>query len=635
MSTASLRRVVVGTAGHVDHGKTRLVEALTGVDCDRWEEEKRRGITIDLGFAHFVEGDLQVGFVDVPGHQKFLHNALAGLGGIRLVLLVVAADEGIQPQTREHLAVCELLGIPKALVALTKSDRVGEEVLTKRRQEVRALLAGTPFAGASLVPVSTVSGDGLEELRRELVELGGRHAHEPDPRPARLPVDRAFKLKGHGAIVTGTLAAGSVVRDQRLAALPGDGEVRVRNLQVHGEDRETAEAGERVAVQLSGADSGALARGNQLVAAGAYGESRRWLTRFELLDVAPKPLAGAVGVKVFLLSSEVNGRIRSLDGRLAPGSTGIAEIRLAEPVAAVRGDRFVVRRPSPPLTIGGGMLLDPEWRSPGGPARSKAVDALSGDTADAVGGWLELAGERGLDRTTLSRRLGIAAAGAEALLTAAVEGQQAVKISAPSGDGDRWFAPRALQRIEERARDVLEGYFAAHRMKEAMPRAEAVAAILPGRLAEQATAHLEWLAARKALVVDGDRVLAPGRGPRLSDTESKLATAILGAFESAGLTPPSPGEIRTALGAKAQILEGVTSHLLEKGRLTRLPGGLLVATSAIEKLRTALLEGPDEFGVGDFKSRFGLTRKWAIPLLEHLDGVGATRRVGDRRQVVR
>ena len=260
-----LRRAIVGTAGHIDHGKTSLVLALTGIDCDRWVEEKTRGITIDLGFAHLKEGDLQIGFIDVPGHERFLHNALAGLGGIRVMLLVVAADEGVKPQTREHLAVCSLLGIPAGLVALTKTDLVSPDLLELAQLEVEELLAGTPFAGAPVLPVSSTTGEGIPELKAALVELADRYASPADPdRPARLPIDRAFHLRGLGVVVTGTLASGQVRPGDTLEVLPRGQRARVRSVQVHGQSREAAEAGERTSLQLTGVALEELGRGMQL-----------------------------------------------------------------------------------------------------------------------------------------------------------------------------------------------------------------------------------------------------------------------------------------------------------------------------------------------------------------------------------
>jgi len=347
-----MRRAVVGPAGHIDHGKTSLVLALTGIDCDRWAEEKARGITIDLGFAHLTEGDLQLGFVDVPGHERFLHNALAGLGGIRIMLLVVAADEGVKPQTREHLAVCSLLGIPAGLVALTKVDLVSSDLLELAQLEVEELLAPTPFAGAAVLPVSSTTGEGIPELKAALLDLAARHALPPEPdRPARLPVDRAFHLKGLGVIATGTLAGGAVRPGDTLEVLPGKGDrerVRVRSIQVHGQGREQAEAGERTSLQLTGIALEDLARGMQIGTPEAFEATTSLLARFTLLPDAPAPVRGFLPVRLHLYASEVLGRMRPLGAEgIAPGETGPVEIRLEAPVSALRGDRFIVRPPSP------------------------------------------------------------------------------------------------------------------------------------------------------------------------------------------------------------------------------------------------------------------------------------------------
>ena len=316
-----MRRAIVGTAGHIDHGKTRLIEALTGIDCDRLAEEKARGITIDLGFAWLVEGDLQLGFVDVPGHERFLHNALAGLGGIRLMLLVVAADEGVKPQTREHVAICALLGIPAAVVALTKTDLVSGDLLELAQLEVEELLQATPFAGAPIVPVSAVTGAGMSRLRELLVERAAAVAVPADAaRPARLPIDRAFHLKGLGVVVTGTLAAGRVAAGDELAVIPGDRIARVRSVQVHGAPREAALAGERTSLQLAGVELGELQRGQQLAPAGALATTHRLLARCTWLPEAGKPLAGWAAVRVHLLAAETLGKARALlPPELVPG----------------------------------------------------------------------------------------------------------------------------------------------------------------------------------------------------------------------------------------------------------------------------------------------------------------------------
>ena len=631
-------RVIVGTAGHVDHGKTRLVEALTGIDCDRWQEEKDRGITIDLGFAHRQEGDLQLGFIDVPGHERFVRNALAGLGGIRVVLLVIAADEGVQPQTREHLAICSLLEIPTAVVALTKADLVTPDLLELARLEAEELLASTRFAGAPVLAVSSASGEGVEELAAILAAAarGVGTTAEVDL-PLRLPIDRAFHLKGQGVIATGTLVTGAVRPGDVVALLPAPGSARVRSVQVHGEAREQADAGERTAVQLAGIELGDLHRGMELSSPGAFAPATALLARYEHLAAAPAPLTGWAPVRFHLLAAEVAGRLRPLDPpELQPGQSGVVELRLGAPVVAVRGDRFIVRRPSPPATLGGGRVLDPAWKRRRGGAFGEALSSLEGDLAAAVLLWVREAGEGGAEAEELARRAGRPAAEVASLLAGLVAEGRLLEAPAGPGHRRRWLDPEAYRRVRERARRTLRGYFRRDRLASGMPKAEAVARILPGRAGELAEVYLAWLEAENILVGAGNQVAPPGRTAELSGDESSLARAILARFEGSGLAPPSPQDLRHELAAKPQILEGVLRYLVDRGRLVRLPNGLLVAAAALARLRTDLLAGDwERFNVGEFKERFGLTRKWAIPLLEHLDSTGATRRIGDERQVVR
>ncbi|MEO6196129.1 MAG: selenocysteine-specific translation elongation factor [Thermoanaerobaculia bacterium] len=633
-----MQRVIVGTAGHIDHGKTSLVLALTGIDCDRWAEEKARGITIDIGFAHLTEGDLQLGFVDVPGHERFLHNALAGLGGIRIMLLVVAADEGVKPQTREHLAVCSLLGIPAALVALTKVDLVSSDLLELAQLEVEELLAPTPFAGAAVLPVSSTTGQGIQELKAALLDLAAKNAmpEEPD-RPARLPVDRAFHLKGLGVVVTGTLGSGAIRPGDTLEILPKKERVRVRSIQVHGQPREQADAGERTSLQLTGIALEDLARGMQLGAPEAFEATTSLLARFTLLPDAPAPVRGFIPVRLHLYASEVLGRMRPLNPEgLAPGETGPVEIRLQAPVSALRGDRFILRRPSPPATLGGGEILDPRWRRHRGTILQQALTALQKDLHAALPFWVQETGERGVEAAELARRLGVPPAQVAKRLAALARDQKLIEVPEEHGRARRWIAPAAVQRVTERARRVLKEHFQKDRLAESISKAEAVRRILRGRGAELADVYLGWLSAQKVLTVQGDQVTLPGRSAQLTTEESKLSVAVLERYDKAGLAAPSPGEVALALGAKPQILEGVIRHLVTRGQMVKLPSGLLLAASALNGLRSELLATSwDRFSITDFKDRFGLTRKWAIPLLEHLDSTGATRRMGDDRMIVR
>ena len=637
MKPTSVKRCVVGTAGHVDHGKTRLVHALTGVDCDRWEEEKRRGITIDLGFASMIEDGWQIGFVDVPGHERFVRNALAGLGGIQMMALVVAADEGVMPQTLEHLAICSLLRIPAGVAVLSKTDLVAPDLLELAQLELEETLADTPFAEAPILPVSAETGAGLDELRAALVRLAGeatpldRHSGLP----ARLPVDRAFQLKGLGVLVTGTLARGTIATGDELDVLPSLARARVRGIEVHGESRERAEAGERTSLQLVGVRLDDVARGHELTAPGVYRASSSLLIRCRLLPSAPEPIEGSCSVRLHVLAAQRVGQLRPLSPEiLEPGGEAIAEVRLEEPLVAIRGDRFVIRRPSPQTTLGGGKVLDPAWRHRRGKALGTAVAALTAGTSEAAVQWAADGREAGLATSELALRLGVASSDAAKVLTDAV--QEALLLEAAPG---RFVTAATVRNASRRARRLVEAHFAADRLSRGMPKAELVRRLLGAHATDLAPAYLNWASqggSNDAVAVEGELVTLPGRTGALTEVESKLARAIVDGFENQGLTPGSPEELCRNLGAKPQVYDGVMRYLVERGRLARLPNGLILAASALEQFQGDLLATSwDTFTVAEFKDRFGLTRKWAIPLLEHLDRQRLTRREGDRRRVLR
>jgi selenocysteine-specific elongation factor len=455
--------------------------------------------------------------------------------------------------------------------------------------------------------------------------------------PARLPVDRAFHLKGLGVVVTGTLASGVVRPGETLEVLPRGARARVRSVQVHGQPRDRAEAGERTSLQLTGVALEELARGMQLGAPEAFAATTSLLAGFTLLPDAPAPIRGFVPARLHLYASEVLGRLRPLaEGGLAPGETGPVEIRLEAPVSAVKGDRYIIRRPSPAATLGGGEILDPRWRRHRGTILGQALAALQGDDRSVLAFWVQEAGERGMEAAELARRLGVPPARAAARLAELAAGQRLIEVPEGPGRARRWIAPAAVQRVTERGRRILKEHFQKDRLAESMPKAEAVRRILRGRAAELADVYLGWLEAQKVLAVQGDQVTLPGRSAQLTGEESKLSAAVVERFERAGLAPPSPGEVAQELGAKPQILEGVIRHLIARGQLAKLPNGLILASSALTGLRRDLFATSwERFSVSDFKDRFGLTRKWAIPLLEHLDSTGATRRMGDDRMVVR
>jgi selenocysteine-specific elongation factor len=623
--TKIARRFIVGTAGHIDHGKTALVHALTGIDADRLPEEKARGITIDLGFAHLSRGDARIGFVDVPGHERFVRNMLAGAGGIDAVLLVVAADEGVKPQTREHFAITRLLGIPRGIVALTKSDRVPEDLASVAELEVREFLAGSFLESAPIVHVSAKTGAGIDRLADALFAMMGGGAGEREKRALRLPVDRAFSIAGFGPVVTGSLIDGSIAPEQKVEILPEGTPARVRRVEVHDEEVSSARAGERTSVNLAGVDQAALRRGQMIVAPGSIRATDRVLVKLTLLPDAPGLETGAE-VSFHHFASERIARLRLWDDVL-PGSTVPALATLDEPIAARTADRFIVRRLSPAATIGGGEILDahPPRKIDDEDRRvfleGNIADRLVRRVARNVGG----ARREDLAREESIREQDVRPALSAAISTGAVRELDGGKLYLSSV---RWdilaFRSAAAITDEIKHRPGAVGASRAAVLEKAF-------AAFPPREGEIV---LRSIIDAGKLVAEGETLRLPGGGA-LAGGDQKLAGRIAAMFEEGGLEPPSPGDVAVKLEAKPKIVEGLIAYLVKEKRLARMPGGFIIARSAadrvIESLRTS---GRTSISVPEFKEMFGLTRRIAIPLLEYLDETKVTRRAGDTRTIL-
>jgi selenocysteine-specific elongation factor len=643
--------LVVGTAGHIDHGKSTLVHALTGTDPDRLKEEKARGITIDLGFAHWRRGNVTVAFVDVPGHERFVKNMLAGAGGIDAVLLVVAADEGVMPQTREHFEICRLLGIGSGVVAITKSDLVDDETLDLVKLDVADLVRGSLLERASVVTVSARTGAGLIDLESALVALVGDARPHLDDGAVRLPVDRVFSMRGFGTVVTGTLVSGRVPREADLEVQPGGGRVKVRGVQVHGEMRAEAGAGERVALNLASIDVGGLQRGQVLVTPGTLAS---WTVLDVVVEIIPGAHALSQGARVRFHqgTTEVLARVSiagpaATPGRtpaIPPGERGYARLRLESPAALTRGDRFVVRSYSPATTIGGGWILDPMPGRRG--VRSLAtVDRLErlarpfleADTGEreleALAVFVEDAGPAGLSPDTLTTRCGVSRLATERHAAALIAAGRAEGVGNGVLVGPEWRA-----QLTKRVVEALEAHHRAHPLSEGLPREELRERVLAGVHPLLAESLLE------TLVLSGrstgrDRVALAGRGPSLSQEEAAAAAAIERVCVDGGLAPADPAEIAKSLGLTPTLVTRVSGFLVRQQVLVRL-GGLLFHRDALARLRRDVAALKDAEGAGatvdvaTFKKRFGLTRKYAIPLLEYLDRERVTRRTGDTRLVL-
>jgi selenocysteine-specific elongation factor len=613
-----MKNIIVGTAGHIDHGKTALVKALTGIDADRLEEEKRRGITIDLGFAHLqLTSELRLGFVDVPGHERFVKNMLAGVGGIDLVLFVVAADESIKPQTREHFDICRLLEVPRGVIALTKSDLADAEILGLVRLELEELVAGSFLAGAPIVPVSSVTGAGLDELRSELARVAAE-APEKNPRGYfRLPIDRVFSVKGFGTVVTGTLVSGTVEKEQEVELFPAARRLRVRGVQVHGSAAERAVAGQRTALNLASIEPAELARGNMLAAPGRFRAVLQIDCRLNLLASA-KPLKHRAPVHFHSGTAEIEAEVRLLDGRplLEPGGAAYVRIVLRDPALLLPGDRFIIRKFSPVVTIGGGIVLDNgRFRYRGDTSR---LDLLSSPDPAARVALLVRESQFGLSLDELIARTGLA--------EPQIAGPSAIAIQ-------KWLIDKShFQSQRDRLVRRVRAFHSEHPLLPGIAKQDLRSRELPGVPPFVLDA---LLANAKELVVEGETVRTRGHKLVLKEDEAQARTAIEHAFEQAGLAVPAVDEVLSQSGVAPLRARDLLQILLREKRLVKIGESLVFHQTAIAKLRELLAtHRTQRFNVGAFKEWTGISRKYAIPLLEFLDREHVTRREGDERVVL-
>ncbi len=619
--------LVVGTAGHIDHGKSTLVRALTGIDPDRLKEEKARGITIDLGFAHADIGGVHVAFVDVPGHERFVKNMLAGVGGIDAVLLVVAADESVMPQTREHFDICRLLRIPSGVIAITKSDLVDQETLDLATLDIRELVAGTFLESAPIVPVSATTGAGLDALRGALRAMPAQARASRGP--VRLPIDRVFSMKGFGTVVTGTLVSGELRQDAELISAPSGKRVKVRGLQVHGRPAESVGPGHRVAANLGGVDVADLTRGDTLVPPGAIVPTRRFDAAIERLASAGA-LKQGTRVRFHHGTAEILGRVSLSD----PDGADV-RIRLETPAVLVRGDRFILRAYSPPTTIAGGEVLDPQppragIRTDAGRARFQRIAAgVAIDTLAAA--LVAESGVAGFPRTSLWTRAGVAPQNADALVARLEAGGAAEDL------GDVLVAPAALDALAQDVLRDLQAHHAAQPLSAGMPREEL-------RSKRFARAHdavfgavLDRLAA-SGRVAGRDRVALSSHRVQLSPDEERARATLVRLFADAGLRPPLASEVPQAAALEPALADRMIKLLLRERLLTKIDE-LVFHTDALARLKADVLRlkaagGTARVDVASFKEKYGISRKFAIPLLEYLDRERVTRRQGDTRVVL-
>lgn len=625
---------IVGTAGHIDHGKSTLVRTLTGTDPDRLQEEHERGITIDLGFAHLeLEGGNRVGFIDVPGHERFVKNMLAGIGGIDSVLLVVAADESIMPQTREHLAICELLAVDSGIVAITKCDLVDDEIAELVELEVRDLLVESRLANAPIIRTSVESGAGLAELRNELTDTLGSSRPRPQHELVRMPIDRVFTVHGFGTVVTGTLLSGRIETGDKLELLPQTTAITVRGLQVYGEAVEFASAGQRTAVNLQGVDTSVATRGDLLATPAALSTTYMIDARLNMLP--EHSLKQLQRVRFHHGAVEVLCRVAILEtDEIQAGGSELVQLRLETPYACAPGDRFVVRRYSPMLTIGGGTVLDnqPSKHRRGKPEVGKLLRRLEGGSLkDRVVVLTEASGTRGANEEYLRHRTFASTKHLRSTAKSLADaGRLLVAQEAPLIVLD----PKVLGPLEETIIETVRRQHAKHPLEPGLPKST-VTATLPRHLPE---VILDVLIDR---LVTGQRlsgsrtVLAlPEHNVMLSESQEEIRAALMKLYKEARWSPPSIGDAWKRIGVARADGDPIFQLLLRQGELIRLRGELIFSAARLDALIDEVRDRYEPgvmFGVADFKGWTGLSRKHAIPLLEHLDQQRVTRRQGDQR----
>ncbi|HEX4380357.1 MAG TPA: selenocysteine-specific translation elongation factor [Candidatus Acidoferrum sp.] len=637
--TSSPKSIIVGTAGHIDHGKSALVEALTGTHPDRLAEEKRRGITIDLGFAFLEEDGVRFGFIDVPGHERFVSNMLAGAAGLDLVLLVIAADESIKPQTREHFEICRLLGVNRGVVALTKSDLVDADTAELARLEIEDYLRGTFLENAPIVPVSAKTGAGLANLKRELHAAATQAPGKDASRPFRLPIDRAFAIKGFGAVVTGTLVSGSVAAEDQVELFPSRQILRVRGVQSGGKSATRASAGQRTAVNLAGIEHTSLKRGMSLAAPNRFRATTRIDVRLHLLRSATAPLKHRARIHFHANTSETIAEVHLYNARqLNPGEAALAHLRLAEEILLLPGDRFIIRQFSPVTTIGGGVVLDalskrPSTKDSSRTAFLETLELERGDHAKILAAMIDRS-RTGIAQTEIAARTGWLDVEINAAAQKLITANRAKNVADP-------LLLVSASHYEDSRKKILAGVVEFHRANSLSPgitREDLRAGL--GRLVRPETfrAALAELAAAKKIDLQGENVKPPGAAIRLDADEASTKSQIEAAFAEAGLAVPAVKEVLAKVPVDPKRADQILHLLLRDKILLRITPELVFHRDALAHLKARLAtykkEKGDRISVPAFKDLTGVTRKYAIPLLEFLDRERVTRRAGDERVIL-
>ncbi len=628
-----MSHVIIGTAGHIDHGKTALVKALTDIDTDTLPEEQARGVTIDIGFAYWKD---HVTIIDVPGHERFVKNMVTGVCTVDLALFVVAADDGAMPQTREHLGILNLLGVRRGIVALTKADLVEREWLDLVREDLGDLFEGTFLEGAPIVPASALTGEGIDELRSLLEAEIARVEARPDRGIFRLPVDRVFSVRGFGTVVTGTVLSGRVRPKDEVVLLPADQTVRVRGVQIHGRDEEAAEVGARAAVNLSGVEVEEVERGDILAQPDYFSATYMIDARLQLLSDAPASLKNRARVHLHLGPREVLARVVLLEAEeLPPGASQLVQLRLEAPGVAARGDRFVIRRYSPVQTIGGGVVLDPQ------PVkhrrfRAEVLEILQGLEQDDPTRVLELrlktAGFRPRSMQALASEMGVASAELEERLQTLLDAGRAVTFR--HAGQDFYLYTDVWQDLLERIQASLGAFHSVHPLRPGILQNELRLQVDGAPPAEAYEQGIEYLLQTERLKADGPLLSLADHRIRLSEEQERLRGDIQTLLREAKAVPPDLQELPSKVADDPEEVGAVVAAMQAMGDLVRLEETLLFDPDVLAEVEQALVEHLKTHGqiaVSTFRDLVGTTRKYAVPLLNYFDGRGVTARQGDVR----
>lgn len=629
--------VIMGTAGHIDHGKTTLIKALSGIDCDRLKDEQKRGITIELGFAFLdLKDKTRLGIIDVPGHEKFVKNMVAGASGIDFVLLVIATDEGIMPQTKEHLEICSLLGIQKGIIALTKIDMVDEELRELAQEEILEYMQGTFLADAPVIPVSAHTGQGLDTLTSTIEKMVKSLHKTEDQDLFRLPVDRAFTIKGHGTVITGTLISGKINLGESIAVYPQQKISKVRGLEVHGQSQETALAGQRTAMNLAGLEVTELTRGDVIARPGTLFPSQTWSVQIEYLESAPKPLGHRKEIHFHHGTKDTLARIYLLDrDKLQPGERAIAQIHFSEPMVGVFGDRFVIRSFSPLRTIAGGIVVNPISR----PLRKRSPQATiimqltNEDPVRIITNQLLINSPQGLTKDQLKIMTNLPDKKLE-LVMKDLQAKQAIHIF--DREEMRFIGAETLNELSQELLNFVQEFHKKNPLLAGISRAEIKSNWGRGLPPKLVHFILEKTLKKNLLCSEQEVLRHPEHKVALKEDQNKLKQQILKTFLQAGQTPPTLKALLDKIGANKEQVLPVLGLLCKEGVLIKVKDELYFHTQAIDQTIAQIQKfftREAELTPSKFKDLTGLSRKYAIPLLEYLDRAKVTIRIGDIRKL--